>query len=152
VSAVFECGKFVRVEPFAETLVRTKLGKQEIPNPGAAKLELEPLEAMREKAVQMARDYLRDQRSQFEQKLQPQLVEYRQRLERLRGEHVKQLELEFGQVERQSLQQSLQQQKRQQRETRTERIFRDYQDWVELSMETESEPYIKLVTVLRRAE
>ena len=148
VSAVFERGKFTRVEPFAETLVRTKLGKQEIPNPGAAKLDLEPLEVMREKAVQMARDYLQEQRSEFEQKLQPQLSEYRERLERLKGEHVKQLELEFGQVERHSLQQ----QKRQQRETRTERIFRDYQDWVELSMETESEPYIKLVTVLRRAE
>jgi len=96
----------------------------------------------------MARDYLQEQRSEFEQELQPKLSEYRERLERLRGEHVKQLELEFGQVERHSLQQ----QRRQQRETRTERIFRDYQDWVELSMETESEPYIKLVTVLRRAE
>jgi ERCC4-related helicase len=146
VSAVFKQGKFQAMEPFDRTLARTQLGQQDIPNPGAAKLDLEPLEAMRAKAVQMARDYLQEQRLLFDQKLRPQLKEYRDRLECLKGEHLEQLAAQFDQ----SSSNPIQQQRRQQRESRTERIFRDYREWVELSMETESEPYIKLVTVLRR--
>ncbi|OUC15179.1 MAG: helicase [Alkalinema sp. CACIAM 70d] len=148
VAAVFKQGKFEGMEPFAETLARTKLGRQDIPNPGALKLDLEALERMREKAVQMARDYLQDQRSLFQRQLQPQLEEYRERLERLKGQHLEQLQLQFGTV----ADRTIQQQRKRQQEDRTERIFRDYREWVELSMATESTPFIKLVTVLRRVD
>lgn len=146
VTVVFEDGKFARVEPLKETLERTQLGRMDIPNPG--ELNVDVLLPLRAAAIREAHHYLLAERTAFEQVLQPKFEEQQQRLDRLKGRHVEQLELRFQADKRTG---ALKQQKRQRDLNQIEKIFKDYRDWVDLSMTTETEPYIKLVAVLRHS-
>ncbi len=101
---------------------------------------------LRSKAINQARAYLQQERKTFDSQLTAQLNEQKQRLERLRGYHFEQLELRF---EEDTRPETIKQQRRQGERSRIEKIFKDYEDWVNLSMTTEPEPYIKLITVLR---
>lgn len=143
VSVRFERGTFREVEPFDRTLERTGLGQHPIPNPGAA--ELDDLLPLRPEAVRRARARLQEERNAFEAELAPQLEEQKRRLERLRGNHIEQLELNFGRDRRSD---AVKEQSRQRERHKIDRIFEDYRNWVELSMTTEPEPYIKLIAVL----
>jgi superfamily II DNA or RNA helicase len=145
VSAVFETGKFKRIEPFTDTVQRTALGQRPIPNPGAA--EVADLLPLRKEAIAKALAYLQAERKTFEATLAPKLKEQQERLERLRGNHLEQLELRFAEDKRPE---TIKQQRRQGELSYIEKIFKDYRDWVELSMTTEPDPYIKLVAVFRR--
>ena len=145
VSAVFEAGKFKRIEPFADTVKRTGLGKRPIPNPGAA--EVADLVPLRKEAIAKALAYLQAERKTFEATLAPKLKEQQERLERLQGHHLEQLELRFEGDKRPE---TIKQQRRRGELSYIEKIFKDYRDWVELSMTTEPDPYIKLVAVFRR--
>jgi hypothetical protein len=68
-------------------------------------------------------------------------------LERLKGYHIEQLELRFEDDKRPE---AIKQQRRLGELSHIEKIFKDYRDWVELSMTTEPDPYIKIVAVFRR--
>ncbi|EKD08919.1 helicase domain protein [Arthrospira platensis C1] len=46
---------------------------------------------------------------------------------------------------------NLKQDKQQKERHKIDKIFQDYRDWVELSMTTESEPYLKLIFVIQQA-
>lgn len=144
VSAVFEAGRFKRIEPFTDTVQRTALGQRPIPNPGAA--EVVDLLPLRKEAIAKALAYLQAERKTFEGILAPKLKEQQERLERLRGNHLEQLELRFAEDKRPE---TIKQQRRQGELSYIEKIFKDYRDWVELSMTTEPDPYVKLVAVFR---
>ncbi|MGB3494954.1 MAG: DEAD/DEAH box helicase [Elainellaceae cyanobacterium] len=144
VSVVFDGAVVERVEPLTTTLQRTQLGHKPIPNPGD--VEVDELLPLRKEAIARAHAYLLEEREAFEAYLDPKLQEQRERLKKLRGYHLEQLELRFEEDKRPE---AIKEQRRQGEVTRTEKIFKDYQDWVELSMTTEPEPYIKLVAVLR---
>jgi ERCC4-related helicase len=75
VSAVFEAGKFQRIEPFTDTVQRTALGQRPIPNPGAA--EVADLLPLRKEAIAKALAYLQAERKTFEATLAPKLKEHR---------------------------------------------------------------------------
>jgi len=144
VSAVFQEGRFRLVEPFAATVSRTRLGQASIPNSG--EVPMDDLLPLRSQAVQQARHYLLAEHKVFDAALAVQLAEQKARLERLQGRHMEQLELQFEDDKRSE---ALRQQHRQNQLTRIDKIFKDYRDWVNLSMTTEPEPFIKLVAVLR---
>jgi ERCC4-related helicase len=147
VTAVFIGEKFQRVEDLATTIERTGLGRQEIPNAGGVKVDdLLPLRSM---AIEQAHQYLKLVRKEVEAQLQIRLQAQADRLTRLYGSHVQQLELALGQDQ---ILTTIQEQRRQRQQNQIEKIFADYRDWVQLSMTTETEPYIKLVAVLRRAD
>jgi hypothetical protein len=147
VTAVFIGEKFQRVEDLAVTIERTGLGRQEIPNAGGVKVDdLLPLRSM---AIEQAHQYLQLVRKEVDAQLQKQLQAQADRLTRLYGSHVQQLELALGQDQ---ILTTIQEQRRQRQQNQIEKIFADYRDWVQLSMTTETEPYIKLVAVLRRAD
>jgi hypothetical protein len=144
VSVVFQAGSFRLVEPFAETVSRAQLGQEPIPNPG--EMPVDDLLPLRDPAIQQARRYLLAEHKTFDGLLSVQLAEQKARLDRLQGRHLEQLELQFEEDKRSE---ALRQQRRQNQLTRIEKIFKDYRDWVNLSMTTEPEPFIKLVAVLR---
>jgi hypothetical protein len=143
IAVVFEGGKWKRVEDFSETLKRTQLGQGDLPNPGGGLPE--DLLGLRAEAVKQARQFLLEARKGFQAELDPKLAEQKRRLEILRDRHVEQLEIRFGEDKRPS---AIKEQRRQGELSRIERIFTDYREWVELSMTTEPEPYVKLVAVL----
>ncbi len=144
VSAVFHDGQFTTVEPFAETVNRTQLGQEPIPNPG--EMPVDDLLPLRTQAIRQARSTLLAERETFDAVLSAQLQAQKARLDTLKGRHLAQLELQFAEDRRSE---ALRQQRHQDRLTRTEKIFKDYRDWVDMSMTTEPEPFIKLVAVLR---
>jgi ERCC4-related helicase len=144
ISAVFEAGKFKQIEPFADTVQRTELGQRSIPNPGAA--EVADLLPLRKEAIAKALAYLQAERQSFEATLAPKLKEQQERLERLQGNHLEQLKLRFAEDKRPE---TIKQQRRRGELSYIEKIFKDYRDWVELSMTTEPDPYVKLVAVLK---
>jgi SNF2 family DNA or RNA helicase len=144
VSVLFENGRFQGVEPFARTVERTKLGQNSIPNPGT--LEVADLLPLRSQAIEQARIYLQKERQEFQRQLTPKLEDQKQRLGRLQGYHHEQLELRLEQDKRSH---QIKQQRHQEERTKIDKIFQDYRDWVELSMTTETEPYLKLIAVLR---
>lgn len=144
VSVRFQNGKFQGVEPFDQTLERTQLGQHSLPNRGNT--EVDDLLPLRPQAIQQARTYLQREREAFSAQLNPKLQEQLQRLEQLQGHHLEQLELRFEQDKRPE---TIKQQRQQGERTHIEKIFQDYRDWVNLSMTTESEPYIKLIAVLK---
>ncbi len=145
VSVVFEGGKFIQVEPFSDTVQRTELGQRPIPNPGAA--EVGDLLPLRTQVIAKTMTYLQKERQLFDTTLAPKLKEQQERLERLKGYHIEQLELRFEDDKRPE---AIKQQRRQGELSHIEKIFKDYRDWVELSMTTEPDPYIKIVAVFRR--
>jgi hypothetical protein len=145
VSAVFEGGKFNRIEPFSATVQRTGLGQHPIPNPGVA--EIADLLTLRTEVIAKTVTYLQKERKVFEASLAPKLKEQQERLERLKEHHIEQLELRFEDDKRPE---AIKQQRRQGELSRIEKIFKDYRDWVNMSMTTEPDPYIKLVAVFRR--
>jgi ERCC4-related helicase len=144
VSAVFVGDQFKEIEPFSDTINRTQLGQQPVPNPGERPVE--HLLLLRVQAIQQARSYLRAERQAFDAVLSAQLQEQKTRLDGLQQDHLQQLELRFAEDKRPE---AVRQQRRQGELSRIERIFKDYRDWVDLSMTTEPEPFIKLVAVLR---
>lgn len=143
ISVVFESGQWKRVEDFSETLKRTQLGHRDLPNPGNGVPE--NLLKLRAQAVKQAHQFLLTVQKGFQAELDPKLEEQKRRLEILRDRHMEQLEIRFGEDKRPG---AIKEQRRQGELARIERIFTDYREWVELSMTTEAEPYIKLVTVL----
>jgi hypothetical protein len=143
---VFNGSKFDRIETLDITLQRTQLGKTEIPNSGELNpLLVEALAKLRAEAVRQSIAYLSHSRQEFLAYLTPQLEAQRDRLSRLKGNHSRQLQLKFDQEAHPT---TLKEQHRHQEEQRLDRLFQDYEHWVDLSMTIEQDPYLKLVAVL----
>ena len=136
---VFEKNKFVRVEEFTATRDRTNLGKEPIPNTN--KEVDESLLALRSQAVDEATKVILAADKEYNDRINPILSEQLDRLEQLRWEHNRQLELKFENT-------NLTKSKKEKAQHRIDRIFDDYFSWVEESTFTEKAPYIKIVAVL----
>jgi hypothetical protein len=143
ISVCFQGQAYDHSESLAETLQRTGLGQQPIPNRG--QLKLEALMGLRELAVQKALGYLRQEQQQFNAQLQPQLAEQLQRLEHLRERHYQQLDLGLSDSPQPP---NKQQQKALYQKRQIDGYFEDYRRWVKSSMTLENDPFLKLVAVL----
>ena len=144
---VFQGQKFDRVELLEQTLQRTRLGKTEIPNQGVIdSTVLAKLSQLTEKAVQQALKSIAKDRDEFVSQLQPQLEEQRSRLQSLKGNRDRQLQLKFDVDARPT---TIKAQRLQQEQQRLDKSFQDYENWVNLSMTIEDHPYLKLVAVLK---
>ncbi|MGY6529113.1 MAG: helicase-related protein [Cyanobacterium sp.] len=138
-SVIFMDGKFSHVETFSDTVKRTGLGKNPIPNQQLPIPEI--LLDLREKAVDIARQEMLVKRKEFENKINKQLDQELERLEILKTQHNKQLELKFKDNN------ALVEERRQREKNHIENIFSNYFTWVQESMTTEPEPYIKIIAV-----
>jgi len=137
--------KVEAVEPFAQIAKRLQLGVRAYPN---RQLPVPPsLNLQRAQAVQEAHAYLLQRRQEWIERMQPQLAEQTERLSRLRGKQVQQLQLNF---EQDGSVVSVKTEKLRQGELRVQRLFDSHQRYVEDVMTTEDAPYLKLVAVLHR--
>ncbi|MEA5424283.1 DEAD/DEAH box helicase [Synechococcus sp. CCY9202] len=133
------------VEPFQAVAERLKLGRHSYANPGAAIAD--SLKQQRKVAVDAAHQYLLECREQWKQRMQPELEAQRQRLRRLRGRQVKQLELAY---DADKSRQQVKDKKRHERMKAIDVCFQDHERFVEEVMTIEPAPYLKLVAVLHR--
>lgn len=137
---VFEKNQFVRVEEFTVTRDRTNLGNEPIPNTNQPIDE--SLLELRSQAVDEATKNILAADKEYNDRINPILSQQLDRLEQLRWEHNRQLELKFENIN------TITESKKQKEQNRIKRIFDDYYSWVEESTITEKVPYIKIVAVL----
>ncbi|MEO0644686.1 MAG: DEAD/DEAH box helicase [Cyanobacteria bacterium J06650_10] len=142
-SAMFQAGEFQWVETFDRTVERTGLGTRALPNSG--EFSLDELLPLRARAVSEVQRYLQKEHQECEAVLAQKLAEQSARLGKLRDRHLQQLEVRLEADKRPD---TFKQQKEQRARSHIERVFKDHQDWVDLSMTTEAQPYIRLAAVL----
>jgi len=137
--------KVETVEPFAAIAERLQLGQRDYPN---RQLPVpDSLRLQRGQAVREAHSYLLRCRQEWIERMQPRLAEQSERLERLRGKQLRQLQLNFEQdgsvvaVKAETLRVG---------EQKVERLFESHRRYVEDVLTTEEAPYLKLVAVLHR--
>ena len=137
--------KVEAVEPFSAIAKRLQLGARDYPN--RQQPVPDSLKAQRGQAVKEAHAYLLRRRQEWIERMEPQLAEQGERLERLRGKQVQQLRLNF---EQDGSAVAVKAEKLRQEELRVERLFESHRRYVEDVMTTEEAPYLKLVAVLHR--
>jgi len=134
----------VGIETFAETLARTALGSEPLPNRGVYS-EMHRIKQLLPEAVNEAQAWMRDARNRFEATINLQLDACLHELERLRGRQKQQLVLQLLET-RYSEARKIS--AKAHREQSIDQIFDDYIQWVEDTMTTEPNPYIQVISVL----
>lgn len=135
--------------PFAEFLANNpQLGKK-LTNAGGEQRNHQRQQQLLEKAIDHARDVFAHDRQAFEDKINQQLNEHLEKLEKLKGRQISQLEMDFAENKQQE---SVKQSRKEQRQREIEHNFNSYIEWIEDTMTTEKEPYIQVIAVITGAE
>lgn len=135
--------------PFAEFLANNpQLGKK-LTNAGGEQRNHQRQQQLLEKAIDHARDVFAHDRQAFEDKINQQLNEHLEKLEKLKGRQIGQLEMDFAENKQQE---SVKQSRKEQRQREIEHNFNSYIEWIEDTMTTEKEPYIHVIAVITGAE
>jgi cell shape-determining protein MreC len=82
----------------------------------------------------------------FENELNPQLSEYLQRLEALKGRHKREIQLYFDE---QNIAETLKKRRKDEKDREVESLFAEYMEWIEETLSTEEQAYIKVGAVLQ---
>jgi len=141
----FEDGVCLGVEPFDKVCSRTGLGSSSFPNTGQ-EIDTQPLKALLPEAIKEARAWVSTQRNEFEKHINVKLTERYDELDRLKSRQLEQLEIDFGDVGSAG---SFTSKRKDQRKREINHIFEEYLDWVQDTMTTEDNPYIRVVAVLK---
>jgi superfamily II DNA or RNA helicase len=142
----FRHGAFDRIEPFGQTVARTRLGTRPIPNrPGT--LDLDAIQQHLPNAVARARAWVVERRDRFDADLQARLASQLAELERLQQLQVGQLELKASRIPIEAIRDST----RQRGTLEIEAVFDRYQQWVRDTLTTERAPHLQVVCVLAAA-
>jgi superfamily II DNA or RNA helicase len=139
-------GSFVGIDEFPAVQKRTGLGKETFSNRGDSEEDTEPLKKLLPKVIEQAKAWMSLQRETFEQEINEKLEEQLRSLEGLKQKQYTQLDLRFFQAD-QSSEKALEQKDQERR--RIDKIFDEFMEWIEDTMTTEDNPYIKVVAVLR---
>ncbi|MCL6361017.1 DEAD/DEAH box helicase [Pectobacterium polaris] len=135
--------------PFAEFLANhPQLGKK-LTNAGGEQRNHQRQQQLLEKVIAHVRDVFAHDRQAFEEKINQQLSEHLEKLEKLKGRQIGQLELDFAENKQQE---SVKQSRKEQRQREIEHNFNSYIEWIEDTMTTEKQPYIQVIAVITGAE
>lgn len=126
-------------EPFAE---RAKLKAETLPNSGKT-LDVTNLQARLPQAVDLMKQHMVAQQQHFSAQLKDRLAGTLAELEKLQHKQIEQLELA---LEKQL--ETVKQARREQRSKTIHQVFDDYRQWVEDTMTTEPQPYIRVLAAV----
>jgi superfamily II DNA or RNA helicase len=136
------------IDSLQNVLQQYELGTQQRANT-AKPLDMGTLNSLRQPVIGVVKAEVLKEREAFEVEMRPRLQQQLDELAALRGAQERQLELQLsGSQQDQHFKDS----RRNRRLQQIERVFTDYQHWVEDSMQTEPIPYIQLIAVLARAQ
>lgn len=127
----------------AEFLDCTKFGRRSYPNPGSFEVSV-ALKSLLPDAVKAARSHVSQTRKAFEAGLRSRLTREMETLARLRDRHHQQLELDLPEGESVP---ALQRGRKDQKRRRIDEIFQNYQTWVEETLTTEDQPFLRVAAV-----
>ena len=128
-----------KIDSFEKLLERTGLAGNDIPNRGI-KIETDRFESLLPEAVEHAKVYMKKKRDDFEDYINPKLDKQLKALDELRKKRYAQLEIDFKDL--------LQQHRKSKQKREIDSIFDEYIDWIEQTMTTEENAYIKVAAVL----
>ncbi|MFO7858569.1 MAG: DEAD/DEAH box helicase, partial [Ectothiorhodospiraceae bacterium] len=146
---VLRDGEIVEELDLEALVKRLDLRPGKVPNPGESG-DTEPLRAQLPAVVERAGALLDSRRRDEEARLDARLNEQMKAMDDLEARHKRQLELDLetsGQAD------TVKQRRREHRMEHIERIFRDYQSWLEDTQMVEHTPYIQVIAAFtgRRA-
>ena len=139
-------GSFRDIEPLETIFERTGLDEGTFSNPGDVKVSQQAQELL-PKVVHRAESWMKDVRKSFEDRLNPQLNEHLKKLESLKKRHMREIQLHFDDL---NVAEPLKQRRKGEREREVESLFSEYMDWIEETMSTEEQAYIKVAAVLQK--
>jgi len=136
--------QFVEIVTMDKFLAATQLASRTHPNTGAFEISV-GLQSLLPEAVGKALDHMSIRRQEFTSKLRTRLDEELNALKLLRDRHSRQLEVQFP--DGSSLAGALRSRKDERRRA-IDRIFTDYQSWVEETLTTEDQPFLRVAAVV----
>lgn len=142
----FEGDRCKDILPLRAFLERTRFGREPLANPGR-EMDLAPLQRLIPEAVRKAREYMSQRRQAFEEAVNPKLNEQLKRLEVLKRRQYEQLTLDFPEDE---TLRGARKDKRDERRREIEKNFDEFIQWVEDTMTTDDNPYIRVAAVFAK--
>ena len=148
IGVTYRGGRFEALVAFRDLLDRTGLGRKEIPNRGIP-VDEAGLRQRLPDAVERARRWFTDRRMDFEDHINTKLNGEMAALEELkRRQHARIDDMLATSRQAETLKQRIAAQQRQE----IEDIFGEYLDWIQETMTTERQPWIKVICVLTGGE
>ena len=136
--------RYEAVVPFDEVLARTGLGRDGVAN-RSLQADTSALRSLLPDAVARGRDWVVARRRAFESRINDKLNDELKALERLKTRQLRQLEL---QLERSGQAEAFKRARQERGRRDIDTIFEEYLKWIEDTMTTEPQPWIKVVCVM----
>ena len=136
--------RYEAVVPFDEVLARTGLGRDGVAN-RSLQADTSALRSLLPDAVARGRDWVVARRRAFESRINDKLNDELKALERLKTRQLRQLEL---QLERSDQAEAFKRARQERGRRDIDTIFEEYLEWIEDTMTTEPQPWIKVVCVM----
>ena len=144
IAVAYRGARYEAVVPLRVLLDRTGLGRKGIANRGR-QADIDALQRLLPDAVAKAREWVVARRRDFEDRINDKLNRELKALEKLRTRQLRQLEL---QLERSDQSETFKRAREERGRRDIETIFDEYFEWVEETMTTEPQPWIKVVCVM----
>ncbi|QEP45087.1 DEAD/DEAH box helicase [Ectothiorhodospiraceae bacterium BW-2] len=133
-----------QLQTLDEFLTTTPLGSIKLANPAKAD-NCKPQQQLLPKAIEVASNHFAGVRKEVENRLNQKLQQQMDALEKLRGERLEQLALQYNSEQGIG---AIREDKKRKQERYIETVFDDYWQWIEETMTTEPQPYIQLIAVI----
>ncbi len=140
-----ENGQYQRTEAFDSLLDRTALSRQTFSNPVYDRVD-PGLQDRLPEIVQQAEQWMLAERQRFEDNINQQLDAHLKKLETLRSRHLTALRQYIDGLE---VAKKTKQRRAREKEREIQALFDEYMQWIEDTMTTEKQAYIKVVAVLQ---
>lgn len=138
-------GGFQSIEPLETILDRTGLARQSFSNPGDIKIS-EMAKNLLPKVVYQAQGHMKEVRKEFENQINPKLNDHLKKLESLKARHKKEIQQYLWGL---NIAKTLKDRRKNEQEREVESLFAEYMKWIEDTMSTEEQAYIKIGAVLQ---
>ncbi len=132
----------IQLEPWEDFIQRARLFAETLPNSGQT-IDLTPLQAQLPAAVKTMCHHMIARQGEFAASMEARLEHTLADLKRLQKQQMEQLELRL-----EKLVEGVRESRRAQRSQQINRVFDDYRQWVEDTLTTEPEPYIRVLAAV----
>jgi hypothetical protein len=143
VAVLIKAGNVAEILNWEQLNERVGLSTEQLPNSGDA-YATDELQQLLPASVKAAKEQLKHLKQQYQLRKQAYISDLENRLQQLKGKHERQLELEFAQSDAPD---ALKERRKTEKQSQIDRVFRDYQDWINNTQHTEDQPYLQVVAV-----
>jgi superfamily II DNA or RNA helicase len=145
IGAAVKNGDYEAIEPFENLLHRTGLARQRFSNPGIDHVDPQ-VQSLLPEIIERAQNWMGQKRNAFEEEMNRKLDEHLNQLEALRMRHLDTLQ---QQVRSMDVAEKAKERRAEEKKRQIQALFDQYMDWIQETMTTEKQAYIKLVAVLQ---